>query len=109
MALDVSDDYTIFDGVEDVTVTLRRTTGDTARSVSDALMRSVAGSDSQAAGVVIGADTTSWTIPVDELESGDVIQEGDTITDAASVVWTIKSVTHATLESRWRCVCVKQR
>ena len=107
--IDVTTDYLIFDNTEAVTVTLKRAAGDTARSVTSALQRAVTRNDSQTAGVQIGSDSTVWHIANDELTSGDAIKEGDTITDAASVVWTVKGVSFGTFETRWRCVCVKQR
>jgi hypothetical protein len=67
------------------------------------------GSDTQTAGVQLGSDSTVWNIPATLLESGDVIEEGDTITDANVVVWTVKGVSLLTWETRWRCVCTKQR
>ena len=36
-------------------------------------------------------------------------EDGDTITDGDSVVWTILSAKKTTLGTRWRCISRKQR
>lgn len=107
--LDVTKDYLNWDNTEAVTVSLIRTTGTTARTIANALRRAINRTDSQVAGVQIGAESTAWNIAVDQMTTGDEIKEGDTVTDADSVVWTVKIVALLTFKTRWRVVCTKNR
>jgi hypothetical protein len=108
--LDVSDDYLLWDNTESATVTIKRAgVANVARSVSRALRRGINGNDAQVAGVQIGSDSVVWNIAVAELETGDEIEEGDTITDSSSVVWIVKAVSLFTWRTRWRAVCTKSR
>ncbi len=107
--LDVSQDFLNFDNTEEVTVSLIRTTGTTARTVDNGLRRGTTLNDSQIAGVQLGSNSRVWNIPNEQLTSGDEIVAGDTITDEDSVVWKVKGVSFLTFETRWRCVCTKQK
>lgn len=108
LAADIADDYTIFDNTETVTLTPKNPAG-TADSSVTALRGPV--TRQQAAqmggGFVASPNHCSFAIFIATLGS-TVPRPGDTITDAASVVWNVLMAQQATLQSRYDCLAVKQ-
>ena len=107
MPLDISGDYAIWDGSETVTHTSKPATGNVTDSVAKALRRAVTIREVTASGGYYTMQDTIWHLALDEMAYTP--KEGDTTTDASSVVWTIIEVAKQTLSSRWRCVCRRER
>lgn len=106
--LDINDDLALADGSESVTVTLKRVDGDTALPVAGALRRVLDRSHQSFASVALIGDELVWNVPDNQL-AGAELQRGDTITDAASIVWTILAAEKLTFATRWRCLCRKEQ
>lgn len=97
-------------GTEAITVTLKRDgESDVARSVAKALRRATNPNIVNAQGFDYLATYCVWNIPASRLETGDEIFTGDEITDADSVVWVVQISELLSLQTRWRCTCVKKR
>ena len=105
LATDIASDMAGFDGVETVTLTdVSAGTSDTSvtglrgpLSHREVMMNGPAGLEPGDVAWNLQANTTA-IVPI----------PGDTITDGDSVVWTILSVTKATLGTRWRCIGRRQ-
>lgn len=115
MTLPVDQDLLLADNNQTVTVTVKRSAGDTQIEVAGALKRALNRPQESFSGVVLQGNELVWNIPNEGL-SGDEIEPGDTITedaiadiDANSVVWTVLTVAKLTFGTRWRAVCRKQR
>lgn len=108
MTLDIDNDISLADGSESVTVTLKRADGDTALAVVGALRRVLDRSYQSFGGVALIGDELVWNVPDNQL-AGAELQRGDTITDAASISWTILAAEKLTIATRWRCLCRKEQ
>jgi hypothetical protein len=106
---EISGDYAIFDGAESVTLASKTSSGSTPQSVAGALRMAVRRSELVYAGLLgMEQQTTVWNLPVSKC-GGVVPKNGDSITDSGGTVWTIDSVDLRTRNSRYRCVCVRER
>jgi hypothetical protein len=105
LATDIAGDMADFDGLE--TVSLFDVSANTTDASVSALRRAVNYSPTQAGGS-LGVKPTKTVWHIQQSTTDIVPDEGDTITDASSVVWTIDSVDKATLGTRWRCPCTQQ-
>lgn len=109
ITLDVYSDYLLFDNTEPVDVTLRSI--DEEVRIENALRRQLSRREQDLYGALLTNQSVIWEIPVEQLGPFDV-QEGDFISELendSTTVWTVVSAQHATLKTRWRCVCNKQR
>src|SRR5690348_15441047 len=109
---DIQDDFTIFDGLETVTLTPKNVDATPVTGVQ-ALRRarnwrtmSVFGDlgiepNSIPFILFVGTDANPSL-------AGSVPKQGDKITDAANINWTIKLVSELTLSSRYTCLCQQQ-
>lgn len=113
MALDISNDYLIFDGSEAITfVSVGTTTvdddgsvaesGNTSTAVASALRREVSLREVQESGGRYQVGDVWWTIPQVLLVASP--KAGDRIT-AGSETWHVVEVRDSTLTSRWRTLC----
>jgi hypothetical protein len=108
VTLNINNDSTLADGVETVTVTLKRAEGETEITVPGALRRGLVRPHETYSGVALQGEELVWNIPHEPLDDAS-LQRGDTIADAADSVWTILSASLLTLGTRWRCVCRKEQ
>src|SRR3990167_4966959 len=100
LATAIAGDYTLFDGLESVTIVKPGTTSTT--SVASALRR---GGTTREAAASQGKYTTAdvvWHLPKSLVTTQPAL--GDKVLDSAAVYWTILDVTKATLGTRWKCV-----
>lgn len=108
MPLTLTTDYEIFDGTETVTFSAvaAGAVSSTDTTVTSALRRAV--QKNQLGGeLALTPQDLVWHLPVATLTGTPKV--GDTITDAASVVWNMLAVSLDTLGSRWRCITRRQR
>jgi uncharacterized protein YerC len=108
--LDLSDDYQFFDNTESVNVEIR-SISQTVR-VDNALRRSLSKREQESLGGLLTNSSVVWEIPVAEFGDAYDIQEGDFIYELdpdRPLTWSVVSASLATLRTRWRCVCNKQR
>ena len=113
MTFGIETDYEHVDGIETVTHTEQPagTATVTVKAHREALSFRETGLNSPA-----GIEDTdqAWVVWADTLRSGAVVSQGDTITDSASVVWTVLNVgvgQHDRIGStviKYRCICRKQ-
>lgn len=111
MALDLTTDYAILDGLE--AVTFRRVdAGATVASVAIASALRRAGVKNaaflSAAGLALEPTDLTFHLPV-ALLGAERPKPGDLIEDAAGVVYTILAATRATLATRYACICRERR
>ena len=110
MTLDLStaiaDDCAMFDGVQTVTLTQP---GQTADSVASVVTSPITRKQLDMLGGSIGVQdqTQAFSLPVENLSLTP--HQGDTITDATSVVWRILSAELRTLDTRWLCLCIRNK
>jgi hypothetical protein len=104
--IDPSQDFLVFDHA--ITVTLHA--GGTALSVAGVTVSQVTNEQLQSVAGTLGANDVarSFSLPVANLAS-IVPADGATIVDDAGNTWIVISSDLATLGSRCRCVCRKQR
>jgi hypothetical protein len=108
MNLSLADDWRLVDGIETVTFTPRNPIGAAVAGVR-ALRRVLTRHEISAmAELGVEPDDLVWHLWTETLE-GAVPQNGDTITDAAAVTWTILVLAKTTLETRWRAVGRRNR
>ena len=106
MTLDIAGDVSLFDNTQQVTVTLRRSSGETVLSEVNALRRRLDREERRYAGVTMDGDSTVWHIAQGELD-GHELQLGDVIQQADGVCWYIRTAELESLATRWRLICVK--
>lgn len=109
---DILDDFTIFDGLETVTLTPQNAAGTPVTGVQ-ALRRALnTRTISMFSDVAIEPTDVPIILFVGNADNvslaGTVPKGGDKLTDAADVNWTIKSVAQQTMQSRHTCLCKKQ-
>lgn len=116
MALDITNDYLIFDNTEAITLTLKRNAGNLTVTASNALRGRVPiRTEPTRFSGALATDTLSFFIPHDQIvedRAGESPEVGDTITDGSSNVYTIESasqVAMATSVSGWRCIVNPER
>jgi len=105
--MSVQNDYENWESTEAVTVTLKRSGGNTAIAVANAKRAALTRQEQLLGGTTLRGDETVWSIPVtllQELNASVVIREGDTIA-TGDEVWQIIKPNLLRLGSRWRCVC----
>ena len=115
MTLDLSQDMSLADNTQTVTVTTKRVSGDTQIEVAGALRRVLDRPLESFSGITLQGDEIVWNLPDGQL-GGSEIEPGDTITEAAiadidseTAIWTVLIVSNRTLGTRWRAICRKQR
>ena len=111
-ASDIADDYLIFDGLEDVILTPQNIPA-TAITGVKALRRARNYKTIQLFGDVnFEPSDVPFILFVGSAANpslqGAIPKNGDKITDAAGVAWTIKQVTQQTMQSRYTCLCRQQ-
>lgn len=108
LAADIADDYEFIDGVEEVTLT-PTTPAAAAQPSVKALQRQLTRSEIFF-GPQIGISPSDTVFHLWVSTLGVVVPNpGDTITQSSGVVWEILSLQLQTLQTRWRCICRKQR
>lgn len=112
MAIDITDDYAIFDNTESLTLILKRNAGDTSVTVANGLRGRLSRSELTSLGAYLNGDELSFFLPGDQVGSSNTIYSGDTVTDGASAVYTITSTSRSELGtslSGWRCIVRPER
>lgn len=109
---DILDDFTVFDGLETVTLTPQNPDG-TAVTGVQALRRALNKRTISLFGdMAIEPTDVPIVLFVGNASNislaGTVPTNGDKITDAAGDDWTIESVAQQTMQSRYTCLCRKQ-
>lgn len=106
----VAVDYKVpgHDAGESCTLTTKPAGTTTALTFCDAHELTV--DEMAAAGMsLIGTQGKGFSLPSDQISSSLVPKPGDTITDAASVIWEIKRAVQDDLGICWDCDCVRNR
>lgn len=108
LSSDIATDFTLFDGLETVTLTPRNPIGAPVANVKG-LRRVQAQKDIAAPPGAMPSEPTDlvwhvWTATL----GGAVPKNGDTLTDAAGTVWTIVELQLTTLGTRYRAICRRQ-
>lgn len=105
---DAANDYQWWENTETVTLDYLRAAGDAQNA--DITAQRLDPSEAQAdfAGVNINGEALVWNIP-DTLCTNGTPEIGDTITDAASAVWRIKSIQTVRFGQQFVCLTEKQR
>lgn len=93
----------IVPGAVSVTLTQNRGGTPTTTTIHGAIRRPVSLNLEIYAGVQLQGDEIIWKLPAN-LVTGEVLQ-GDTITDAANVVWANQSAKLLLMGTQWECVC----
>lgn len=106
LATAIADDCDMFDGIQTVTLTQ----ASVATSVAEVTKSPLSKRQVEMVGGVVALEGTerSFSLPVANL-GGVSPKQGSTITDASSVVWMIVAAELATLDTRWKCACQKQK
>lgn len=109
---DIASDYTLIDGIEDVSFLQRG---------GDALTETVTGVKAleeprARENIMLGpigmeSRVTTWNLWAVTLIDGDAARitpkVDSKITQADGTVWLVKKISRETLATRWRCVCVE--
>ena len=114
--LDVSQDYTVFDGIETVSyVVIDNGSVTSTTSVAGALRRPIGKGVEvlTAAGYVVAPNDMKFHLPADNM-SGLTPKDGDRITasDGSFQVYATSLESHdgnSTLGTRWACMCRQER
>lgn len=111
-ATDLLDDFTIFDGLETVTLTPQNVAATAVTGVK-ALRRARNWRTMSVFGDLgIEPNSVPFILFVGSATNpslaGTVPKNGDKITDAAGINWTIKQTSGLTLGSRYTCLCQQQ-
>lgn len=101
MALDLTDDYEIFDGVETVT---HLTTGGSSDSVPYALRQPYMIQDASTGNWISDSTRTTWQLPAAEMANAPA--PGHKITQTSGVAWIVETAELLQLVGKWECVCV---
>lgn len=88
-------------------VTLTHQPGGAADTVSRAVRLEISRREVQAAGGLFTMQDAIWLLPAAELDSDP--KEGDRITGADAVAWTILEAAQEAAGTVWRCVCRRER
>lgn len=108
LSSDIASDFTLFDGLETVTLTPRNPDGAPVVNVKGlrrvAQQRNIAASPGAMPCEPTDLVWHVWTATL----GGAVPKNGDTLTDAAGTVWTIVELQLTTLGTRYRAVCRRQ-
>lgn len=107
MTLDISGDYTIFDGGETVTVRQIRPDGATSVTVDNAVPGLVSNTRLGASGIDIQGDEKAYSLNATQCGPRG-INIDDIVVDSAGVSWRVVQSTLATIDTRWRVVCRRQ-
>jgi len=116
MAIDITDDYLIFDNSEAVTLTMSRKPSDKTATLSNALRGRVPSLNEPrrfAGGLMTGKLT--FFLPADQItedQAAESPQPGDTITDGSSNVYTIETLSQISMSnsvSGYRCIVTPER
>ena len=107
MTLDISGDYTIFDGGEVVTLRQIRPDGATSVTVNNAISGPVDRRRAAMAGIDITGDERSFSINATQPGARGV-QVDDIVTDSTGERWRVLSTSLASLDARWIVLTRKQ-
>ena len=107
MTLDISGDYTIFDGGEVVTLRQIRPDGATSVTIDNAVSGPVDRRRAAMAGIDITGDERSFSLNSTQPGARGV-QVDDIVTDSAGERWRVLSTSLASLDARWIVLTRKQ-
>lgn len=107
MALDISGDYTIWDGGETVTLRQIRPDGTTSVTIANAVNSPLAKSRATFSGVEITGEERVWSINASQTGAVGVALQ-DLIVDASENRWRVLATDLRTMDTRWYCLCRKQ-
>lgn len=110
---DYSNEYLFWDNTEAVTVTIKRpgTPATTNIAIARAYREDLDHDTAKLFDIWSPQDAQVWNIPA-ALMGSDELRETDLITDASSVVWTVKAAVLervGTSAVSWRAVCHKEQ
>jgi len=115
MTLDISGDYTIFDGGEVVTLRQIRPDGATSVTVDNAVSGPVDRRRAAMAGIDITGDERSFSLNATQPGARGVqvpgargVQVDDIVTDSTGERWRVLSTSLASLDARWIVLTRKQ-
>lgn len=91
-------DWQWWDNTESVTASLTRRTTTTTVTISDAFRGDISRTAVDVLGADLVANSQIWSVPASLMGSNEFVQ-GDTITDADSVVWNVEGAVLVTLGS----------
>lgn len=104
MSLDFSEDWEIWDNVEEVTYTSVTNSGDVEYTVRRALKRAVSAREASMSRGAYRTDDVNWIVPRPELPTVKP-QLRDRITDDDGTVWTVLNFADMGLRASWRMTC----
>jgi hypothetical protein len=105
LATDLAADGLLFDGAETVTLRQIRPAGRQDIVIPQALAGPLDRRDERSLGLVeITGDELVFHLPAAAIATGGVVI-GDQILRADGSLWEVRSVSLATLKTRYRCVC----
>ena len=107
MTLDISGDYTIFDGGEVVTLRQIRPDGATSVTVNNAVSGPVDRRRAAMAGIDITGDERSFSLNATQPGARGV-QVDDIVIDSTGERWRVLSTSLASLDARWIVLTRKQ-
>jgi hypothetical protein len=107
MTLDISGDYTIFDGGEVVTLRQIRPDGATSVTVDNAVSGPVDRRRAAMAGIDITGDERSFSLNATQPGARGV-QVDDIVIDSTGERWRVLSTSLASLDARWIVLTRKQ-
>lgn len=107
MSLDISGDYTIFDGGEVVTLRQIRPDGATSVTVDNAVSGPVDRRRAAMAGIDITGDERSFSLNATQPGTRGV-QVDDIVIDSTGERWRVLSTSLASLDARWIVLTRKQ-
>lgn len=109
MTPDLDNDLKYVDGLETVTVILKRQSGRREVTTAYALRRAINRADFNALGTALRVDGTSWNVPTTPFDAiNDEPMNGDEIISGTQK-WRIESVLRRGLAASYRCVCNRVR
>lgn len=103
----IKSDWQIWDGLEAVTLTVRKNSGDIDYVLASAKRRVMTNRELAAsAGRYTGSDLV-WLIPAELLAAGVRIKPADTITESPvkKQTWTVLEASEQTLQTIWKLMC----
>jgi hypothetical protein len=107
MTLDISGDYTIFDGGEVVTLRQIRPDGATSVTVDNAVSGPVDRRRAAMAGIDITGDERSFSLNATQ-PGAQGVQVDDIVIDSTGERWRVLSTSLASLDARWIVLTRKQ-
>ena len=107
MTLDISDDYTIFDGGEVVTLRQIRPDGATSVTIDNAVSGPVDRRRAAMAGIDVTGDERSFSLNATQPGARGV-QVDDLVIDSTGGRWRVLSTSLASLDARWIVLTRKQ-